>query len=199
MAPPIKAVRSRRRGEALEHALYDATLAELGDAGYAGLTMEGIAARARTGKAALYRRWSTKHALVQAALLYALPPLPEPRADRSARENLLAVFTAHCDVLAGKTAFPSMAIIGQLLHEPELRTIFADAVVAPRLRIIESILRTGERNGEIDSATLTPLTARVGPALINHQLMLTGAPPNRRQLIRIVETVIPHRAPVAAL
>ena len=199
MAQPTKAVRSRRRGKALEHALYDATLAELGDAGYGGLTMEGIAARARTGKAALYRRWSTKHALVQAALLYALPPLPEPRADRSARENLLAVFTAHCDVLAGKTAFPSMAIIGQLIHEPELRAIFADAVVAPRLRIIESILWTGERNGEVDSATLTPLTARVGPALINHQLMLTGAPPNRRQLIRIVETVIPHFAPVGAL
>ncbi|MBV9320996.1 MAG: TetR/AcrR family transcriptional regulator [Mycobacterium sp.] len=198
MAQPTKAVRSRRRGKALEHALYDATLAELGDAGYAGLTMEGIAARAHTGKAALYRRWSTKHALVQAALLYALPPLPEPRADRSARENLLAVFTAHCDVLAGKTAFPSMAIIGQLIHEPELRAIFADAVVTPRLRIIESILRTGERNGEVDSATLTPLTARVGPALINHQLMLTGAPPNRRQLVRIVETVIPHAAPVGA-
>lgn len=199
MAQPTKAVRSRRRGKALEHALYDATLAELGDAGYAGLTMEGIAARAHTGKAALYRRWSTKHALVQAALLYALPPLPEPRADRSARENLLAIFTAHCDVLAGKTAFPSMSIIGQLIHEPELRAIFADAVVAPRLQIIESILRTGERNGEVDSATLTPLTARVGPALINHQLMLTGAPPNRRQLIRIVETVIPHSAPVGAL
>lgn len=199
MAQPTKAVRSRRRGEALEHALYDATLAELADLGYAGLTMEGIAARARTGKAALYRRWPTKHALVHAALMYALPPLPEPRADKSARENLLVVFAAHCDVLAGKTAFPSLAIMGQLIHEPELRAIFADAVVAPRLRIIESILRTGERNGEIDSATLTPLTARVGPALINQHMMLTGSPPNRRQLTRIVETVIPHRVPVGAL
>jgi AcrR family transcriptional regulator len=199
MAQQIKAVRSRRRGEALERALYDATLAELAAVGYAGLTMEGIAARARTGKAALYRRWSTKHALVQAALLYALPPLPEPREDRSARQNLLAVFTAHCNVVAGKTAFPSLAIMNQLLHEPELRAIFADAVVAPRLRIIESILRTGERNGEIGSGLLTPLTARVGPALINQHLMLTGAPPNRRQLMRIVDTVIPHSASVDAL
>ncbi|EUA73239.1 transcriptional regulator, TetR family protein [Mycobacterium xenopi 4042] len=69
----------------------------------------------------MYRRWPSKRALVQAALLYALPPLPEPRADRPARENLLAVFTAHCDVLAGKTAFPGLDIIGQLVHEPELR------------------------------------------------------------------------------
>ena len=131
MAEQTKVVRSRRRGRALERALDEATLAELTAVGYAGLTMEGIAARAHTGKAALYRRWSTKQALVRAALLYALPPLPEPRADRSARENLLTVFMAHCDVLAGKTAFPSMAIMGQLIHEPELRAIFADAVVVP--------------------------------------------------------------------
>lgn len=156
MAQQTKVVRSRRRGQTLENALYEATLNELAAAGYGGLTMEGIAARARTGKAALYRRWPSKRALVQAALLHALPPLPEPRSDRSARENLLTVFTAHCDVLAGKTAFPGMDIIGQLVHEPELRAIFADAVVAPRLRIIESILRTGERNGEIDPANLTP-------------------------------------------
>ncbi|MDI3314123.1 MAG: TetR/AcrR family transcriptional regulator [Mycobacterium sp.] len=190
-----RAVRSRRRGAVLERALFEATLAELAALGYGGLTMEGIAARARTGKAALYRRWASKHDLVRAALRYAVPPLPEPRPDRSARENLLAVFAAHCDVLAGKTAFPSLAIMGQLIHEPELRAIFADAVVAPRLRIIESILRAGVDSGEIDAATLTPLTARVGPALINQHLLLTGSPPNRRQLIRIVDTVIAHRAP----
>lgn len=192
MAEQIAAVRSRRRGKELERALYEATLAELAAVGYGGLTMEGIAARARTGKAALYRRWATKHALVQDALRHALPPLPQPHTDRSTRENLLSVFAAHCDVLAGKTAFPSMDIMGQLIHEPELRAIFADAVVAPRLRIIESILRTAARDGDIDPATLTPLTARVGPALINQHLLLTGAPPNRRQLARIVDTVIPQ-------
>ena len=77
MAEQTATVRTRRRGKQLEDALYDATLAELAAVGYGGLTMEGIAARARTGKAALYRRWSSKHDLVQAALLYALPPLPE--------------------------------------------------------------------------------------------------------------------------
>jgi AcrR family transcriptional regulator len=195
MAQETGAIRTRRRGKELEHALYDATLAELAAVGYGGLTMEGIAARARTGKAALYRRWSSKRALVQAALHYALPPLPEPRADRSARENLLSVFTAHCDVLAGKTAFPSLSIMAELIHDPELRAIFADAVVAPRLRIIESILQAAKLNGEIDGAPFTPFTARVGPALINQQLLLTGAPPNKRELKHIVDTVIAYSAP----
>jgi AcrR family transcriptional regulator len=191
MGQQTAAVRTRRRGKQLEDALYDATLAELAVVGYGGLTMEGIAARARTGKAALYRRWSSKHDLVQAALVYALPPLPEPRSDRSARENLLAALNAHCDVVAGKTAFPALSSMQQLLHEPELRAIFADAVVAPRLRITESILQAAADNGEIDATTLTPYTARVGTALVNQQLLLTGAPPNKRQLAQIVDTVLP--------
>src|ERR1700761_2236131 len=96
-----RAGRSRRRGEVLERALYDATLAELAAVGYGGLTMEGIAARAHTGKAALYRRWAGKCELVHAALVYALPPLPEPRAGRSPREALLTAFIAHRDLVAG--------------------------------------------------------------------------------------------------
>jgi AcrR family transcriptional regulator len=192
MGQQTATVRTRRRGKQLEDALYDATLAELASVGYGGLTMEGIAARARTGKAALYRRWSCKHDLVQAALLYALPPLPEPRPDRSARENLFAALSAHCDLVAGKTAFPGLGIMQQLLHEPELRAIFADAVVAPRLGITESILQAGAANNEIDASALTPYTARVGTALVNQQMLLTGAPPNKRQLAQIVDTVLPR-------
>lgn len=185
--------RSRRRGEVLERALYEATLAELSQVGYGRLTMEGIAARAHTGKAALYRRWASKHDLVHAALVFALPPVPEPRAGRSPRDALLTLFTAHRDVLAGKTAFPGLDTIHQLLHEPEMRIIFADAVVGPRLRITESILEAAVEAGDIDRATLTPLTTRIGPALINHHFLLTGEPPNRRELALVVDTVIPPR------
>jgi AcrR family transcriptional regulator len=186
--------RSRRRGEVLEHALYEATLAEIARVGYGGLTMEGIAARAHTGKAALYRRWCSKRDLVHAALVHTLPPLPELRAGRSARDNLLTVFIAHRDICAGKTAFPGVDTINQLLHEPEMRAIFADAVVGPRLEIVDSILRSAVEEGDLNPATITPLTARVGPALINQHFLLTGAPPNRRELMLIVDTVIPPRA-----
>lgn len=185
--------RSRRRGEVLERALYAATLAELASAGYGGLTMEGIAARAHTGKAALYRRWTSKHDLVRAALMHSMPPLPEPRPGDTARENLLTVFIAHRDVLAGKTDFPGLKIISQLIHEPELRVIFAD-VVLPRMKIVESILMSAADAGDIDPATLTPLTARIGSALINQHFMLFGDPPTRRELALIVDTVIPPRS-----
>jgi AcrR family transcriptional regulator len=186
--------RSRRRGEVLERALYEATLAELTEVGYGGLTMEGIAARAHTGKAALYRRWCSKHDLVHAALVYALPPLPELRSGRSARENLLTMLTSHRDLLAGKTGFPGVDIVGQLVHEPELRAIVSELVVGPRLKILEEILASAVDDGDLDPAAVTPLTARVGPALINQYFLLTGEPPSRRDMALIVDTVIPPKA-----
>lgn len=189
---------SRRRGEVLERALYEATLAELAEVGYGGLTMEGIAARAHTGKATLYRRWCSKRDLVHDTLDFALPPLPELRSGRSARVNLLALFTTHRDLLAGKTGFPGAEIIGQLVHEPELRAIFADAVVGPRLKIIESILRAAIDDRAFDPAAMTPFTAQIGPALISQHFLLNGAPPSRRELELIVDTVIPPRPPARA-
>ncbi|MFT4127063.1 MAG: TetR-like C-terminal domain-containing protein [Gordonia sp. (in: high G+C Gram-positive bacteria)] len=58
---------TRRRGADLERALHEAVLAELAEHEYAGVTFEGVAARASTSKPVLYRRWSTKSEMVLAA------------------------------------------------------------------------------------------------------------------------------------
>ena len=64
---------TRRRGAALEAALLDAAWAELQDVGYARLTMEGVADRASTSRAVIYRRWPSRHELVIAALGHQQP------------------------------------------------------------------------------------------------------------------------------
>ncbi len=169
-------------------------MAELAEVGYGGLTMEGIAARAHTGKAALYRRWASKHDWCTPRWSSRCRRCPSPAPVGRRGRTCWRCSPRHRDVLAGKTAFPGLDIIHQLLHEPEMRAIFADAVVGPRLKIVESILQAAVEDGDIDPATITPLTARIGPALINQQFLLTGAPPNRRELALIVDTVIPPRA-----
>lgn len=65
------------------------------------------------------------------------------------------------------------------------------------MKIVESILKTAVHEGDIDPATLTPLTARIGSALINQHFMLTGTPPTRRELSLIVDTVIPPKSTAA--
>src|SRR5246127_985686 len=60
--------RQRRRGEELEAALLQAAWDELAEVGFAKLTMESVAVRAKTGVAVLYRRWPNKDDLVIAAI-----------------------------------------------------------------------------------------------------------------------------------
>src|SRR5690606_38992812 len=72
-AAPAQAASLRRRGAVLERAILDATLEQLSTVGWNGLTMEGVAAGAQTGKAAVYRRWPSKEDLVADALKVGLP------------------------------------------------------------------------------------------------------------------------------
>ena len=183
----------RRRGTDLEDALYAATLAELVEVGYGKLSMEGIATRAHTGKAALYRRWTNKHDLVLAALRDALPVLPTLDTRLTARENLRAVLTTLCDVLARPNPFPYINIVGELVREPEFRTTFTQDIVAPRLRVIQSILRHGVDTGEIPAGTVTSLTGKTGPALVMQTVLLTGKPPTRAEIETIIDTML-HRS-----
>lgn len=58
----------RRYGAELEDALLDAAEQELNMVGYNGLTMKGVAARAKTSRSVLNRRWSSRIELVLAVL-----------------------------------------------------------------------------------------------------------------------------------
>jgi AcrR family transcriptional regulator len=89
----------RRRDDVLMAAIREATRAELADFGYAGVTYEGVARRARTSKPVLYRRYPSRAHMV----VDALPNLRwQPDDDgiaplQSLREDLLALFGAVVD------------------------------------------------------------------------------------------------------
>jgi AcrR family transcriptional regulator len=183
-------VRTRRRGNELESAVYESAMAELAATGYAGFTMDGVAARARCGKAVLYRRWPGKRELLLAALRAHIPPLPPARRDRSARQNLLAGLSSLADVLAGKTAYPALFVVVQLFHDAEMRTLYAESIVAQRTKVLDEIIAAGVSSGEIDPSAVTPFTTRTGPALIVQRILLTGTVPTRSELEQIVDSLI---------
>lgn len=68
-----------------------ATLTELAEQGYAGLSFEAVAARADVNKTTIYRRWPSKVELVGAALLALRDDDPPPPDTGSLREDLLQV------------------------------------------------------------------------------------------------------------
>src|SRR5207249_6554662 len=65
--------RGRRRSEAADDAILAATLELLPERGYRALAMAAVIERAGVSSATLYRRWTTKHDLVVAALATLVP------------------------------------------------------------------------------------------------------------------------------
>src|SRR5690554_408967 len=68
MAERSKKGEQRTLHSRVTRAIWRAVILELSRAGYQGLSMEQVARRAGVGKAALYRRWSGKEAMVLALI-----------------------------------------------------------------------------------------------------------------------------------
>ena len=114
-------VRRRRHGKQLESALLAAGWDELVEAGYARLTMESVAVRARTSEPVLYRRWANKDQLVLAAIQHHSNANPVAVPDTGAlRSDLLAQLTAVSEALAGFYAITVAAAFSGLLADTGL-------------------------------------------------------------------------------
>jgi AcrR family transcriptional regulator len=160
---------TRRRGETLQQAIFDATLEQLGTLGYAKLTMEGIAEAAGTGKAALYRRWSNKEDLVFAALADTLPDPGQVPVHGSAREDLLALLTCLRQLYtiahgAAFQVFKQEVMPGNSRVQAMVRGAVTDPLKA---RLHEALVRGVER-GDVRAGADTAQIAAIGPAMMSY-------------------------------
>ncbi|HEY5880695.1 MAG TPA: TetR/AcrR family transcriptional regulator [Nakamurella sp.] len=85
---------TRRRGAALTAAIRDATVAELAEYGYAGVSFEGVARRAHTSKPVLYRRYDSRAHLVIDAWTSLAPLVLPARGSGTLRVDLIGVLGA---------------------------------------------------------------------------------------------------------
>ena len=179
--------RSRRRGAALEAALLDAAWAELAAVGYERLTMEGVADRAGTSKAVLYRRWPHRAQLLIAALRRVVTPLAEEVPDTGdLREDLLALLTrarAHClvlDEVAPDAVHGFFREIDALTAERELF----------RPQAMPIVLQHATDRGELDIAAIPPRVLRLPLDLNRHEILVTGGPPTDEAIVEMVDQIV---------
>lgn len=183
-------VRRRRRGPALEAAIYDAVLAELAAVGYGRLTMEGIASRARTAKSSLYRRWDSIEDLVIAAVRGALPDLGALPETGELRTELIAVLGLMADTLAGPTGRAATSILGGFNQSPKLQALVREKVLAPRIRALQTIFERAAARGEIRPGAVTPFVVQAGPAIVTHACMVQGLRLSAQDIEDVVDQVI---------
>jgi AcrR family transcriptional regulator len=178
------------RGKVREQAILDATIALLGEIGYAALTMDAVAARAHASKSTIYSRWRDKPALVKAALdaldASETAGVPDTGALRS---DLLAALHAACARMDDRY----MTMMTGLLHAMRVDAELADAlrshVADETLAPFQVIARRAADRGELPDGVPAALAHQVAEGQILRRSLL-GEPLDDGFLTHLVDDVL---------
>jgi AcrR family transcriptional regulator len=181
--------RPRRRGEVLERAILTAALEELAEVGYAGLTMERVAARAHTSKSALYRRWPSRAKLVvdacrQHAIVDAdVPDTGDLRTDMIA---FLRLLSARMESPEGGML---RGLLTEMVHAPDLASVIQDQVLSSGPNAVATILERAVARGEVPPRVPHSRRASVATDLLRGEFLLHGAPIPDETIVEILDEV----------
>lgn len=191
-APGAQSVTVRRRGSVLERAILEAALEQLGTAGWNGMTIEGVAARAQTGKAAVYRRWSTKSDLVADALKAGLPPVVDLPDHGSVREDLIGLCMMMHSRMYSRSGLALRAVLdecdrSQAEHFTEL---ILGRVIEPGKQLTAEIVRRGIERGDVRPDATSELVVDVIPAMMMYRHKVTGSDVRKEDLVEVVDQIM---------
>lgn len=144
-----------RRSEATEAAVLEAFAALLNEVGYAAITMEAVAKRARAGKATLYRWWPTK-AHIALSLISKAKVEMAPPAGLSLRDDLIDYMTRVIGLWRGQSGLPVGVLVrhcyAEAWSDPELATAL-QSERRERWTRLNDILKAAVERGELPAAT----------------------------------------------
>lgn len=184
---------SRRRGDDLERAIFEAALEELAEVGYANLRMEAVAARAKAGKASLYKRWPDRAHLIRAAARYratAVDTSFEPSGD--VRADLAQVMRRIAENQAGPGGEAMRGWVGELRPSTAEKDAeeFHSAVEQPRIRVFAKILEAGIAGGTVRPEALRPRVVNLAPSLMTQHFLMKGRPATDAVIDEILDQIV---------
>jgi AcrR family transcriptional regulator len=180
----------RRRGPALERALLAAAWAELSERGYDDFTVDGVAARAATSRAVLYRRWPGKPELVHAALIAAMNEHPVTVPDTGSLRDDVISLLRQANSQRGHLAVMVMTRLGNFYRDAgisiaELRS----ALATERGTTMETLIARAVERGEIRPGQVTSRVAQLPSDLLRHDVLFTLEPLTDEAIEEIVDAV----------
>lgn len=148
--------RSRRASSDVEEAILTATLEVLDEAGFEGLTVEAVAARAGAAKTAVYRRWPSKVPLVVEALTRFEPELTVPDTGHLA-SDLTALWRSAAGLRQRSIERLLPVVTAYLTTDDELMAHLRDRYFQPRLQAMHTVIARAAARGEIRADADTEL------------------------------------------
>lgn len=183
----------RRLDPSLDGAILEAALRTVAERGYDRMSMDDVAARARVGKAAIYRRWSSKAAVVAEAIAHwrrGHTTVTAPNTG-SLRGDVDALVAAVPDVGddSSSTVRVILGVATAAVHDPVLAAALDDLVLSIPRRIVRVVLDQAVARGEIAAdrdTTLIP-DALLG---LNVMRLMTGRPIDRVYVRRALDQLL---------
>ena len=177
----------------LDAAILGATLAGVAESGYDALTMDAVAARAGVGKAAIYRRWSSKAEVVAASIAHwrrGHGPGEAPDTG-SLRGDIEALISVVPDYGTGELTTISviLGVATAATRDPLLAAALEDFVLSTPRHILQTVLNRAIARGEIRAGRDLSLVPDVALGL-NLLRMVSGRPIDRLFVRRVLEDVV---------
>jgi AcrR family transcriptional regulator len=176
----------RPREARIDAAVGEAVHELLARDGYAGTTIERVAAHAGVGRGAVYRRWRSKAEMVFAAVVHSAD-LPTPVDSGTLEGDLVALAERIADLTGTDHARAALAgLVAEMAGDPELARALEDRMFAAKRRYLALILERARARGELGRAD-PELVRRllVGPIALT-PLFAPTAQPRPRDVARLV-------------
>jgi len=178
----------------VDAAIRAATVELLGEAGYARLTMDQVAARARVSKSSLYLRWPNKVALVADALQHrarAVPQVP----DTGSLPGDMRVFLAALLRSRHEASRALAAVSGEIATNPELRQAWHRGLAGMLTGCLRVIVERAVDRGEIPVGSDVELLAQLPLSLLQNWRLEHRDQPGQEVIERIVRQFYTPRPP----
>ncbi|MDE3228274.1 MAG: TetR/AcrR family transcriptional regulator [Chloroflexota bacterium] len=169
--PPQRRPGRPRSAEA-EQAIIQATLMELADEGLAGMSLEGVAARAGVGKTTIYRRWPNKEALVLDAIVRMKPPIRSFDTGnlRSDIESFMLNFQRMLE--DPNIQRLTLRLVGELAARPDWFTRYLRDALKPNYKSLSEMIARARDRGELrPDVDVELVAAMIGGAPFYHMLL----------------------------
>jgi AcrR family transcriptional regulator len=173
--------------------ILDAALDVLAEEGFDGMTIDMVAARAKAGKATLYRRWPSKTELVIDAVACMknsdlnLDDLPDTG---TLRGDLVAMIKPPTIRDAERKLRVMAGLISLIARNPELAEAARVAVIAPRAAINRTFLQRAIDRGEISPDVDIAMVSNISPSMVTYRTMMLAKPVDREFLISLIDKII---------
>jgi AcrR family transcriptional regulator len=190
-SPPI---RTREGGRPLDPAKDKAIAAAvyqvLGEVGYSGLTMDEVAMAAGVGKAAIYRRWSSKADLLASFIDVASDDSLVAPDTGSLREDLVVLLGLLLDALGGPSGRATRAVLNAVLDDPRLTEAYHRGPLARWGQAFGQVFDRAAEREEIAPGARTSLAAEAGPAILVLRWLVSGRDLNHAVVTAVVDEVM---------